>query len=150
MSHSRVLLSRNQQTEVRYMLDLMDRYPDCVFVTRTMKYGDGRELTYFWGRFGKAVRLDLFPQKEGETLEEVVAGHVPAGPCVLFYHGLDCNKVSGDHCREQISPRAVVEERLLENLQYSFDHHGVGTHGPVIRLGVFSVRAGFSGGPSPP
>jgi hypothetical protein len=139
LPRNRLLLSRNQQTEVRYLLDLMDRYPDCAFLTRAIKYENPGKPRYLWGLFGKSVRTDLFFQEEGESLDRVVANRAADSRCVLFYYGLDCNKTSGDRCREQIEGRPVVEERLLEDLQYT-DYHGCDSHPPTIRLGVFRVR----------
>ncbi len=139
LPRNRLLLSRNQQTEVRYLLDLMDRYPECAFLTRTIKHDDRGRPRYLWGLFGKKVRTDLFLQNEGETLYDVAASRTADHPCVLFYYGLDCQKESGDGCRAEIENRPVVEEHRLENLQYT-DYHGGDSHPAVIRLGVFRVE----------
>jgi len=136
---SRALLSRNQQTEVRYMLDLMDRYPECLFMTRNMKYAGDGKLTYYWGWFGKQVRMDLFEEKPGETPEAAAAEFAPDRACVLFYYGLDCNKQSGDRCQSQIEGRPLVEERRLESLDYT-EFHGNDSYPPSIRLAVLRVK----------
>jgi len=139
-----MLLSRNQQTEVRYLLDLMDRHPECIFLTRTIKYENPDEPRYIWGLFGRKVRTELFYQAEGDTLDGVAAAHAGRDACVLFYYGLDCNKRSGDRCREQIEGRPLVEEHLLDNLQYT-DFHGEDSHPDQIRLGVFRVKGAAAG-----
>lgn len=139
LPRSRLLLSRNQQTEVRYLLDLMDRYPECAFITRTIKYGNQGKPGYIWGLFGKKVRTDLFYHQEGETLDQVAAERAAEYPCALFYHGLDCNKQSGDRCREQIENLQMVEEHLLSDLPYT-DFHGKDSHPPIIRLAVFWAK----------
>ena len=139
LPHQRLLMSRNQQTEVRYMLDLMDRYPDCAFITRTIKHDDVGKPQYLWGLFGKKVRTDLFFQKPGETLWQVSQDRAPANPCVFFYYGLDCQKQTGDGCREEIKNRAVLEEHQLKDLPYT-DYHGGDSHPPIIRLAVLRVR----------
>jgi hypothetical protein len=139
LPRNRVLLSRNQQTEVRYLMDLMDRYPECVFITRNIKFLSAGEPTFLWGWFGKQMRMDLFEDKPGETLEAVANEYVPDSPCVLFYFGLDCNKDSGDCCAAHIENRLVLEENQLENLQYT-DFHEADSHPPKIRLAVLWVR----------
>jgi hypothetical protein len=139
LPRNRVLLSRNQQTEVRYILDLMDRYPECVFITRNIKVSNSGKPAFLWGWFGRQVRMDLFEEKPGETLEAVANENVPESPCVLFYYGLDCNKVRGDCCLAQTENRPVLEEHLLENLQYT-DFHGTDAHPSQIRLAVLWVR----------
>lgn len=139
VSRSRVLLSRNQQTEVRYMLDLMDRYPDCLILTRTIKHDDYGKPQYLWGLFGKREQMDLFSQKKGETLEQVAAERAAGSHCVLFYYGLDCLKGTGDRCRTQIENRPVVEERRFDDLPYT-DFHGGDSYPPIIRLGVYRVK----------
>jgi len=139
LPQKRVLLSRNQQTEVRFLLDLIDRYPKCVFMTRNIKYEDSSRPTYYWGWFGKETRMDLFEEKPEETPEAAAAEHVPDAACVLFYYGLDCNKQSGDRCRAQTENLPVVEEHLLESLQYT-DFHGNDSYPEKIRLAVMRVR----------
>jgi hypothetical protein len=95
--------------------------------------------TFLWGWFGRQVRMDLFEEKPGETLEAVANEYVPESPCVLFYYGLDCNKESGDCCAAQTENRPVLEDHLLDDLQYT-DFHEADAHPPVIRLAVLWVR----------
>jgi hypothetical protein len=135
------LLSWNQQTEVRYLLDLVRRYPDCVFLARsaqTVWVGDGRS-GYRWLVFGAHVdRYRALPD-DGQALEDIAAQAAPGAACVLLYRGLDCNLTRVDACDADSQGRPVVEERTFENLPYN-DITEYGAHRPQIRLGVYAVR----------
>jgi hypothetical protein len=154
-----LLLSRNQQTEVRYLLDLTARYPDCVFLTKTVVSGhEGDERTgYRWTLFGLPLRstrdLPAPVDDPGQSARRLV----PDAPCLLFYRGLDCNLVGFDDCDSEARGRSPLEERVFENLPYS-DPRDYGVHRPEIHLAVYAIaraeprsreeedgaRAGFS------
>jgi len=151
-----VFLARNQQTEVRYLLDLVARYPRCVFVTKTPR-ADSRSDTktgYRWSAFGKLVRHLRQKEDASGSVEEIAAELAPDSPCVLFYRSMDCDLVGVDDCSGETDGRTPLEERVLENLPYS-EIYEYGAHRPEIRLGVYpvvvrdsSAVAGAEGGSS--
>lgn len=148
------LLGWNQQTEVRYLLDLIDRYPECVFLAKTpgASSADTRSGSS-WVVFGAPV-----PYREtadsGSDVQEVVHMLAPRAQCVLFYRSLDCNRADVDPCERETHGRVALEERVFENLPYS-DISEYGAHRAEIRLAVYplvsappgSVHAGAA---SPP
>lgn len=134
------LLARNQQTEVRYLLDLVARYPDCVLLLkrRLAETTDGAQAASHWIAFGAPLPRHVEMANAGEDLERVARQLAPEARCVLFYRGLDCSLVDGDDCRFETEGRVVVEERVLDNLEYN-DVDSYGAHRAVIRLGVYAV-----------
>jgi len=149
------LLSRNQQTEVRYLLDLTARYPDCVFLTKTVEAGHAGDdrSGYRWTLFGRPLRSprDLpGPVNDPEQSARRLASDTP---CLLFYRGLDCNLVGFDECGSEMRGRPPLEERVLENLPYS-DTRAYGVHTPEIHLAVYAITPPKSGAaaasPRPP
>src|SRR5207253_10243433 len=83
-----LLLGWNQQTEVRYLLDLIGRYPECVFVAKTTETvrsdtGSGHS----WVVFGAHVPYRELPDS-GAGVDEVGWELAPGAQCVLFYRSL--------------------------------------------------------------
>lgn len=134
------LLGRNQQTEVRYLLDLVTRYPHCAFLTKTTwdEATLDRPTRYRWSVFGGVVPYYQEKLHEGETPEQAATELARGASCVLFYRGLDCDLLDTDGCRPETNGRAALEERVLENLPYS-DISSYGAHRAEIRLGVYPV-----------
>ncbi len=135
------LLAWNQQTEIRYLLDLISRYPGCVFITkatRTDAAADGAQVTYRWGAFGHALTSYRELPDDERTVEQVAAELAPNAACVLFYRGMDCNLTDSDGCRPEILGRPALEERVLENLPYN-DIREYGAHRAEIHLGVYPI-----------
>jgi hypothetical protein len=144
------LLARNEQTEVRYMLDLIGRYPTCVFLVRAMEAGAAfdTQAGYRWAAFGRPVsQYREFPPTVGD-LPQAAAQVAPDADCVLFYRSLDCNLVAADGCTAETQGRTALEEQVLESLPYS-DVPEYGAHRPEIRLGVYSVAPPGGGGQPP-
>jgi len=137
------LLGWNQQTEVRYLLDLVARHPTCVFVVKTVDAGWVRDPRsgYRWAVFGAAVPRFRDMPDHGESAEQVAQALAPGAPCMLFYRSLDCNLVGFDDCRSETQGRVALEEQVLENLPYS-DIGSYGAHRAEIRLGVYPLRPG--------
>jgi hypothetical protein len=133
-------LARNQQTEVRYLLDLVDRYPRCVFVTKTPRAESTYDTRngYRWSAFGRLVPHLSEKDDASGTVEQIASELAPESPCVLFYRSMDCDLVGGDDCRAETDGRTPLEERVLENLPYS-EIYEYGAHRPEIRLGVYPV-----------
>lgn len=134
------LLARNQQTEVRYLLDLVRRRPQCVLLMKRPEAEtvDGDQARSRWVAFGAPLPRVLEMVNGGETLERVAAALVPEARCVLFYRSLDCSFASGDDCSAEIQGRPVVEEIMLDNLEYN-DPDSYGLHRAEIRLGAYAV-----------
>ena len=135
-----VFLARNQQTEVRYLLDLVERYPRCVFVAKTPRAESTYDTRsgYRWSAFGKLVPRLSETEDAGGTVEQIAAELAPGAPCVLFYRSMDCDLVGLDDCRRETDGKVPLEERVLENLPYS-EIYEYGAHRPEIRLGVYPV-----------
>ncbi len=141
LTRAHFLLGWNQQTEVRYLLDLVDRYPSCVFLAKTVEStwaGDERR-GYLWTAFGRSLPRYREAPAVGGSLERVAAELAAEAPCVLFYRSLDCDLVGTDGCRAETEGRVALEEQVLENLPYS-DIREYGAHRPEIHLGVYRVR----------
>ena len=137
---SEAFLARNQQTEVRYLLDLVARYPRCVFVTKT-PLADFRSDTKTgsrWSAFGTPVPHLREKEDARASVEQMAAELAPESPCVLFYRSMDCDLVGVDDCRGETDGRTPLEERVLENLPYS-EIYEYGAHRPEIRLGIYPV-----------
>ena len=134
------LLGRNLQTEVRYVLDLVRRYPSCVFLVKAQR--DESRLDgpprYRWGAFGAPVREFKEMLDTGESPEQVAANLVPGAACVLFYRSLDCDLVDSDGCQAETHGRVALEERVVGDLPYS-DISEYGEHRAEIHLGVFPI-----------
>lgn len=136
-------LARNQQTEVRYLLDLVARYPRCVFVAKTPRADSAFDPStgYRWLAFGTLVR-ELAEKEDasggGDQLHRIVAELAPDAPCVLFYRSMDCDLVGFDGCTVETDGRIPLEERVLENLPYS-EIYEYGAHRAEIHLGVYPV-----------
>ena len=140
------LLGRNQQTEVRYMLDLVARYPHCALLTKVPRdeSDTDRPVEYRWVAFGAPLPNYREMVYAGERPEEVGARLAPEASCVLFYRSLDCHLLETDGCAPEIAGRTPLEEHVLADLQYS-DIDSYGGHAAELRLGVYRL-----GGAAPP
>jgi hypothetical protein len=140
LAPAKPLLGWNQQTEVRYLLDLVARYPTCVFLAKTVQAGHmhDEQSGYRWAAFGGSVAYYRDMPDAGEGLEQVARQLAPGAACVLFYQSLDCNLIGFDGCQTEMQGRMALEERVLENLPYS-DIGSYGAHRAEIRLGVYPV-----------
>lgn len=134
------LLSWNQQTEVRYLLDLVARHPQCVLLTRSARttWVADQRTGYRWLAFGGPVRTLREIPDDGASVERVAGEIAPGSPCVLYYRGLDCNRLSSDACAADLAGRQPLEERVLENLPYN-DITEYGAHRAELRLGVYPI-----------
>jgi hypothetical protein len=135
------LLSWNQQTEVRYMLDLTERHPTCAFLVRSAQtaWVADRRVGYLWSAFGTPVRSYRELPDLGESPEQVADQLAPAADCLFYYRSLDCDLIDADGCVAATTGRTPIEERVFGNLPYS-DITEYGAHRAEIRLGVFQVR----------
>jgi hypothetical protein len=136
-----ILLGRDTQREVRYLLELSERHPDCVFVTRTASQAIDRgplPIAYNAVVFGGPIGGAFVEPEGGRTPAAIAAARAPAARCVLFYRSLDCNLARGDGCEAALSGLAPVEELRFGSLPYNAPERG--HPGPVVTLGAYRVR----------
>lgn len=140
VSTAEPFLARNQQTEVRYLLDLVARYPRCVFVAKTPRAESAGDTQggFRWLVFGMPVSRLAETEDAGGSAERIAAELAPGAPCLLFYRSMDCDLVGFDGCDAETAGRTPLEERTLENLPYS-EIYEYGAHRPEIRLGVYPI-----------
>ena len=147
---SELLLGWNQQTEVRYLVDLVARYPRCAFLVKVAPNGwvVGDKTGYQWTAFGAPIsRYHVRPNIDG-SLEQVATQLAPGAACVFFYRSLDCDLIGFTGCEAETQGRAALEERVLENLPYS-DITEYGAHHAQIRLGLYPVMLPGGGEQAP-
>jgi hypothetical protein len=139
-----LILDRNEQREVRYLLDLEARFPNCTFVARLARRGNDPwrplepeeyTLVTFGGRRGSRPSQTWSDSALARTLENIQ----PADSCVLFYRSLDCNFSHGDGCKRQLEGLPVVDEKVFANAPYNSVSERGGP-GPVVTLGVYRLR----------
>ncbi len=133
-------ISMDVQREVRMLLALRDRHPNCLFVAPVTRSTGGPER----GHVHRLVRFH--PDWEGperlggdDGLSEVLRGdHGDA--CVLLYLGLDCNLAEGPGCDRYLDPgTALLEEEVFSATMYN-DTLEWGRTRPKVRLQVYAVR----------
>jgi hypothetical protein len=119
---SQLLLDLNTQREVRYLMALTEKNPQCVFVSRVVEdqHGNPRVATHYdYIAFGAPlVEPILVPEKE-VPLEQFVARYASGAPCVRLYSGGDCNLNFADHCRSFVAGRRLVEEYRFWSRPYN-------------------------------
>jgi len=133
------LLDRNQQREVRYLLDLGDRYPDCVFITRVSARDRVAPRVEEWQllAFGGTLPEPVVLQDSGGRIEAQV--HLPPelrSSCLLFYRGLDCNLREGDGCVESFAGMKELEYMEFPSAPYHFGRAHGHVEG-VVRLSLY-------------
>jgi hypothetical protein len=140
LSQTSFLLAWNQQTEVRYLLDLVARHPQCVFVAKTTQttWVADRRTGSQWALFGHPLARYREIDGSGGTLEEVGAHAALEARCVLYYRSLDCDLLAFEGCGPEVEGRVPLEERVFENLPYS-DIAEYGAHRPEIRLATYPI-----------
>lgn len=117
---SQVLLDRNPQREVRHLLALTERNPECVFVTRVVRIDADPTVIehYQYGVFGKPVPEPVFVDEDAMTLDEVVARHARGASCVRLYYGSDCNLTTSDRCETFVAGRRRIDEARFWSQPY--------------------------------
>jgi len=135
-----VPISMDVQREVRGLLALRDRHPDCLVVAPVTRSRGGPER-------GDVHRLVLFhPEWEGprqlgghDGLSEALRGD-RGDACVLLYLGLDCNLAEGPGCDRYVEPgMPLLEEQVFPATMYN-DVLEWGRTRPEVRLQVYQVR----------
>jgi hypothetical protein len=135
---AQVLLDRNSQREVRYLMRITEQNPECVFVARVVQHGrrvEPRQYDYVF--FGAPIAAPIFiPERDG-PLAQAIARAAPGASCVRLYFGGDCNLTENDGCTEFIAGRRLVEStRFWSRLFNNPADFGYAT-GEVV-LGVYA------------
>jgi hypothetical protein len=143
LSQTGFLLAWNQQTEVRYLLDLLARYPNCVFLAKTTQttWVADRRTGAQWELFGRPIAQYSEIQTPGGTLEQIAAQAAPHASCVFYYRSLDCDLVGFEGCDAETVGRTPLEERIFEDLPYN-DITEYGAHRAEVRLAIYPIVAG--------
>jgi hypothetical protein len=116
-----ILLDRNTQREVRFLVDQTERHPDCVFVARVIAGHayPGREPAWNYVLFGKTIGGPISVPEGAAMLEAAIAQHAGGAPCVRLYRGDDCNLTFTDGCRDFVAGREVVDELRFWSQPYN-------------------------------
>jgi hypothetical protein len=137
-----LLLSRDNQAEVRYLLDLKDRHPGCLFVTRMLR---GQRPTdhpqYDLVVFGHGTTDVRVIPDSGGSVRDRAADVVGGAQCAFFYRGLDCSLARTDRCVETVRGLELVESRPFADLPYN-DISQYGATAPVVELALYRLRGG--------
>lgn len=118
---SQLMLDRNAQREVRHLLALTAKNPQCVFVARVVEdHGSARLAPqYDYVVFGAPVSQPIsVPEKEAQ-LEDVIARYASGAACVRLYFGGDCNLNFADRCERFIAGRRRIEEARFWSRPYN-------------------------------
>ena len=138
-----ILLARNEQNEVRYLIEATEAHPRCVFVARVSSAAERRDLPPLdsWIFFGAPLRSPLIASARGRTLLEVTHQTVPDGPCVLYYRSFDCSflRAHGE-CDADVGDARAIERRSFQSRPYA-DSVEYGELGSVVETGLFSMRS---------
>jgi hypothetical protein len=118
---SQLLLDRNTQREVRHLVALTEKNPQCVFVGRVIGNNAHRELPveWFYGIFGASVADPIFVSEKEAPLGDVIARYVAGASCVRLYYGGDCNLKDGDRCTQFIAGRRRIDEERFWSRPYN-------------------------------
>jgi hypothetical protein len=119
---AQLLLDRNTQREGRYLLEITEKNPACVFVGRTLKVrSDPMEPPeYKYVLFGGPIADGPISVPEDEAgLDEVIQRHAAGATCVRLYFGGDCNLTFTDRCTRFVAGRRLVDERRFWSRPYN-------------------------------
>jgi hypothetical protein len=118
---TQLLLDRNTQREVRHLLALTERNPQCVFVGRVIRdQGDFRlNPQYDYVVFGTPIAEPIFIPEKSTQLADVIARYVASAACVRLHYGSDCNVRLGDRCAEFVAGRRLIEEERFWSRPYN-------------------------------
>ena len=135
-----LLPDRNTQREVRYLMTLMERNPQCVFVGRVVQdeHGDPKVRTeYSYAVFGAPISQPVIVPEKTMAVSEVIAKYAGNAVCVRLYFGGDCNLTFTDHCGAFIEGRRRVDEERFWSRPYNnFMQNGYGA--PEIVLATYA------------
>jgi hypothetical protein len=117
---SQLLLDRNTQREVRYLLTMTEKNPECVFVARVVRIETAATdiAGYQYAVFGKPVAEPEFVPESSVSLDEFIARHARGASCVRLYYGGDCNLIGSDRCEKFVAGRRLIEEERFWSRPY--------------------------------
>jgi hypothetical protein len=118
---AQIFLDRDTQREARFLVELTERNPECVFVGRSIiDLGDPKDNTqYYYIVFGAPLREPIVVPERDAALADVIARYAPAASCVRLYYGHDCNLTFGDRCTAFIAGHRLIDERRFWALPYN-------------------------------
>jgi hypothetical protein len=132
----------HQQIETRFLVDALDRYPNKVFVARTVE-GTGYSTTpkvRRWTFFGK-------PLPKTMSAEIGSKGPIPAAldagfnaEDLIYFEGNDCHLKDSADCAKDIDDLRRVSLKVFDNPELC-DQAQYGKHGKKIRLGLYRPAA---------
>ena len=150
-----VLMSRDVQIETRTLVELVERYPSCVFVTRAVRgeQVDERITTFTYLTFGADLSRPLVALETRGPASMQAIRHMLGDRCGLFYQGLDCNRLASVDCAAESHGLVPVWEQVFAGRPYAAIQHS-GGYLPQIRLALYAeppvTPPGASGGAAPP
>jgi hypothetical protein len=117
---SQLLLDRDTQQEMRHLLRLTERNPECIFVSRVIRVTTDPTVIeeYHYAAFGKPLAEPVFEAEGSVSLEDFVRRHAHGASCVRLYYGGDCNNTAGDRCEKFVAGRRLVEEERFWSRPY--------------------------------
>jgi hypothetical protein len=135
---AQLLLDRNTQKEVRHLLALTGRNPECVFVGRVLRgEGDFRHNPqYEYAIFGGPIAQPIFVSERQAQIDDVVAQHAAGASCVRLHYGGDCNVRLGDGCKDFIAGRRLIDEERFWSRPYNSNPWDSGA--PEIILATYA------------
>jgi len=118
---SQLLLDRNTQREVRHLLALTERNPQCVFVGRVVEdRGDFRQRPqYDYLFFGAPLAEPVLVPEKDAPLDQVIARYAAGASCIRLHYGGDCDVRFGDHCTQFIAGRRLIDEERFWSRPYN-------------------------------
>lgn len=136
-----LLLDRNTQREVRFLVAQTHNNPDCVFVARAIEnHADpNRQPVWEYILFGAPIEQPIIVPERDLGLEATIARHAAGATCVRLYHGEDCNLTFTDRCREFVAGREIADEERFWSEPYN-DPRGRGYAAPELVLATYRWR----------
>jgi len=136
---SQVLLDRNTQREVRHLLTVTEKNPQCVFVGRVVESFNHPDLPpqYAYAVFGGPVAQPIFVSEKGAKLDDVIARFAAGAVCARLYYGGDCNLTYLDHCTEFVAGRQLVDEERFWSRPFN-NQFDFGYGAPEIVLATYT------------
>ena len=137
---AQLLLDRNTQREVRYLMALTENNPQCVFVGRVVQddHGDPKVATqYSYVVFGAPVSQPVMVSEDAIPLSRLIPQHASNGSCVRLYFGGDCNLGFTDRCAAFIAGRRLVDQQRFWSRPYN-NYLQTGFGAPEIVLATYA------------
>ena len=136
-----LLLARNKQVAVRYLLDAVANHPDCAFVARVSSRPESAETPPLdrWIFFGYPLSRPIPIPSQGRTIRAGIDEALGEGACVLYYRSVDCNllRAKGE-CEADVAGAVALERHALVSRRYS-DALEYGALPPVVEIGLFRL-----------